>query len=80
MGVDGQCHGLTTLPPGKGCSTHCTGDQVGLRASLNVYRKPHPNILLQWAGYHVTEWAIFFMYISHMMSILPHLQSIKKIQ
>ena len=34
MGVGGQRHALTALPPGKGPCTHCTGDWVDPRAGL----------------------------------------------
>jgi hypothetical protein len=35
MGVGGQRHAPAALPPGKRASTHCIGDWVGPRASLD---------------------------------------------
>ena len=38
MGVDGQIHAPTALPPRRTPGTHCTGGWVGARDSLEIYK------------------------------------------
>jgi hypothetical protein len=42
MGVRGQRHVPTALPPGKRPDTYCIGDWVGPRAGLDRYGKSRP--------------------------------------
>jgi hypothetical protein len=42
MGVGGQRHSLTALPPGKRPVTHCVGGWVGPNAGLDGYGKSLP--------------------------------------
>ena len=43
MGVGGQRHAPTALPPGKRPHTHCIGGWVGPRAGLDGCGNSHPN-------------------------------------
>jgi hypothetical protein len=43
MGLGGQHHAPAALPPGKRPDTHCTGEWVGRRASLDGGGKPGRN-------------------------------------
>jgi len=42
MGVGGQRHAPSALPPRKRPGTHCTGGLVGPRAGLDGCGKSHP--------------------------------------
>ena len=46
MWVDGQCHALVTLLPGKRPGTNCTGGSVVPRVGMDRYRKfcPHRDL------------------------------------